>query len=522
MRLNVLLATSLLFIAACGQDAAQTTIEPEQPEQSAAVDSETVTGIAWFDGTVDEAFAHAAETGKPIYLYWGAEWCPPCHAIKATVFSKPEFVERSKLFVPVYLDGDQPNAQAQGERFGVLGYPTMIVFDSAGNELTRIPNGIDIEAYARILDLAMNASSSASAVVARLMDGNAEISPAECRLLAYHAWEQDPEILANYEAADAFLRMYTACPPAQRTERSVLFLSWLDAAIEALEEGASLSAAQREEGREWVEAVAADRDLSEANILRLLLFGPKYVKALTDAGTGSRERLVAAFQSAFDRIAADETVYKRERIYTLAGRIGFERLDDDEAPISEGLANRIREMTAWADESTPSAYERQPIINALANVLKDAGMDDVARPLLLAELDRSKQPYYFMAKLGGIEQRAGNFDAAIEWYEKAYASARGPATRFQWGYYYLQSLIEMAPEDTQRIHDTAVALITELQQSGGFHLRPKAQLAQLEASLLEWGESHGKALAELQDSVRTACETMPTEDDTCRSFLVEA
>ena len=178
MRLNVLLATSLLFIAACGQDAAQTTIEPEQPEQSAAVDSETVTGIAWFDGTVDEAFAHAAETGKPIYLYWGAEWCPPCHAIKATVFSKPEFVERSKLFVPVYLDGDQPNAQAQGERFGVLGYPTMIVFDSAGNELTRIPNGIDIEAYARILDLAMNASSSASAVVARLMDGNAEISPA--------------------------------------------------------------------------------------------------------------------------------------------------------------------------------------------------------------------------------------------------------------------------------------------------------------------------------------------------------
>ena len=53
-----------------------------------------------------------------------------CHAISATVFKSPEFLERSKLFVPVYLDGDTENAQAYGEKFSVRGYPTMIVFDS--------------------------------------------------------------------------------------------------------------------------------------------------------------------------------------------------------------------------------------------------------------------------------------------------------------------------------------------------------------------------------------------------------
>ena len=252
------------------------------------------------------------------------------------------------------------------------------------------------------------------------------------------------------------------------------------------------------------------------------MVGPDFVRALTDARSEDRDTLVAGFHAAFDRIAADESVYKRERIYTLAGRIGFERLEEADAPLSDGLVARIREMTEWADASTPSVYERQPIINALANVLRDAGMDEVAKPLLLAELDRSQQPYYFMVKIADIEQRAGNHEAAIEWLEKAYASTRGPATRFQWGYYYLQGLLEMVPEDTGRITETTVRLISELQESGGIYHRPKAQLEQLEASLEEWGVVHGAALDELRASVRTVCRQIPTEDDACESFLEQA
>ena len=48
---------------------------------------------------------------KPVFLYWGAEWCPPCAQIKSTIFNKREFQERTRLFVPVYLDGDTPSAQ---------------------------------------------------------------------------------------------------------------------------------------------------------------------------------------------------------------------------------------------------------------------------------------------------------------------------------------------------------------------------------------------------------------------------
>src|SRR5215211_6711451 len=39
-------------------------------------------GIAWFHGDVDAAFAAAKAANKPVFLYWGAEWCPPCAQIK--------------------------------------------------------------------------------------------------------------------------------------------------------------------------------------------------------------------------------------------------------------------------------------------------------------------------------------------------------------------------------------------------------------------------------------------------------
>src|SRR5689334_4983761 len=56
-------------------------------------------GIAWFDGDVDAAFAAARASNKPVLLYWGAQWCPPCKQLKSAVFSRPDFIEKSKLFV---------------------------------------------------------------------------------------------------------------------------------------------------------------------------------------------------------------------------------------------------------------------------------------------------------------------------------------------------------------------------------------------------------------------------------------
>ena len=208
---------------------------------------------------------------------------------------------------------------------------------------------------------------------------------------------------------------------------------------------------------------------------------------------------------------------------TLEGRIEFARIDDEDAELPEALRDRIAKAVRWADESTPDPYERQPIINAAANVLGSAGMDDVAKQLLLKEIGISRQPYYFMPDIADIEQRAGNFEAAIDWLKKGYDTSSGPATRFQWGYMYLVGLLEMAPEDVATIESVTVSLISEVQAGGGLYNRPKAQLERLEGKLRTWSEEYGgaPALASIRNAVAAVCGKDPEAASraACESFL---
>ena len=530
---------ALLILAGCGDNQSDSPPRDYRLTVDKPAAKKVESGIEWFEGTVDEAFAAAKESGKPIYLYWGAVWCPPCHAIKATVFKSPEFIERSKLFIPVYLDGDADNAQAYGEEFGVRGYPTMIVFDSNGVELTRIPDGIDLTAYANILDLTLGNMSPASGIVEQVMNTDVSLSEDECTLLAYYSWGQDTKILAERDAADSFRRMTAACPESLRKERSILYLSWLDETLQAAEFDVDIDADPDDEEPEEsltpklkvealkvLENVLGDYELVKANIRTVIFSGATLTRHLTDAGSEERMSLTQKFIDIYDKIAADESVYKRERIYTLSGKMRFERIDDDEAEISDKLKQDIVDTVAWADESTPSVYERQPIINALGNVLYAAGMDDAAKPLLLAELGKSKQPYYYMVSLAEIEQRAGNKDVAISWLKKAYDASQGPATRFQWGANYLKGLLEMAPAETQLIQETTVRLISELQEGGGFFQRPKAQLQRLEGQLQEWGEAQEdeEVLSTIRKSVSAVClaDTQEESRKACEAFLESA
>ena len=132
----------------------------------------------------------AKAANKPVFLYWGAEWCPPCAQIKSTIFSKREFQERSRLFVPVYLDGDTPSAQKYGERFGVVGYPTMILFRPDGTEITRLPGGVDVARYATVLDVALADARPVAEILAAARSGGA-VSDNDWRLLAYYSWGTD-------------------------------------------------------------------------------------------------------------------------------------------------------------------------------------------------------------------------------------------------------------------------------------------------------------------------------------------
>lgn len=527
MRHQALTYLSLLaigLVAGCGEQA--TDAQALQVESSAQVVKSDI-GILWYAGTVHEAFAEAKADDKPVYLYWGAEWCPPCHAISATVFKSKSFIDRSRSFIAVYLDGDTKNAQAIGESFGVYGYPTMIVFDSSGNELTRIPGGMDMQAYAAILDLALDDVAPATEILARVMDGGETLNSNDCRLVAYYSWGQNREILAERDAASVFESFEAACPAELVTEKSILFVNQLGKQIDAAsddEEPQPLTAEQKETALVRIHAILDDHTLVKANVFDVALGGAEITAALTESGTPERQQLQDKFLAALEQLFNDDSVYMRERIYTFAGKIDFERIDDEEAEISDALKEEIRAMVQWADETTVNPYERHPIINAASNVLDEAGMNDVAKSLLLAEIEHAKQPYYFMVALADIEQTAGNNEVAIDWLKRAYDASTGPATRFQWGYYYVSGLIEMTPEDEETIRNATVNLVREVEASGGFYHRPKAQLKRLEGKLRDW-DADEVMLASIRDEVLSVCaqpDDSEAPDSACRQFLTPA
>lgn len=86
--------------------------------------------------TFDQAISESARNGKPILLDFNAEWCPPCQALKQSVFEDASYSNTVQTAViPVSIvdrsreDGQNPpQIDELQSRFRVEAFPTLVVF----------------------------------------------------------------------------------------------------------------------------------------------------------------------------------------------------------------------------------------------------------------------------------------------------------------------------------------------------------------------------------------------------------
>ena len=486
------------LLCACGRgDAAST------PNVDAKSAGNTVTalhadapGIGWFDGDVNAAFASAKVSNKPVLLYWGAQWCPPCKQLKSAVFNRPDFIEKSKLFVAVYLDGDLPDAQKFGDEFRVTGYPTVVVFKPDRTEITRIAGNMDLSLYAGVLDNVLGDVRPVKDVIEIAAKGEGPMAADDCRRLAYHAFNlEDDGAFPAAKLQSAFENAARTCPAELAKERARLHIRAAEQAT-SQQKNAITNGAKADKSLTVaivrVNEILTQKDIALANADALRsLRGEFFLAArqtLPQLAPTLRERWMAIADAATanqefapaDQLAAQLMKIPAAKAYAVDAKV-----PTDVRGVA--LATATKMLAVKQD-----AYVRAGVVNSAINVYIALDEWERARDLLALEATTSNTPHYYIGDLADVEEHLGNKQRSVELLAEAYAKAKGPASRFQWGYQYLDGLLRLTPDDLATIEKVGLQVMAELDGPNSVHRRTLSRLNKLDVKLREWNTSSAR------------------------------
>ncbi|HQX82964.1 MAG TPA: thioredoxin family protein [Vicinamibacterales bacterium] len=99
----------------------------------------TKAAFAW-SHDFDSAVKQARASGKRVFIDFETTWCGPCKTMDEWIWNDAEVAAALNAgYVGLKLDGDIEKAHVK--RFGVTGYPTMVVFDPAKDTIVKKVSG---------------------------------------------------------------------------------------------------------------------------------------------------------------------------------------------------------------------------------------------------------------------------------------------------------------------------------------------------------------------------------------------
>ena len=92
--------------------------------------------------------------GQPVVIDFYADWCIPCKELDAITFTDRNVIEESKRFRRYKVDltsTGSEQTQLAIKKYSIVGVPTIILFDSNGNEVKRVTSFVNAEEFLHIL-----------------------------------------------------------------------------------------------------------------------------------------------------------------------------------------------------------------------------------------------------------------------------------------------------------------------------------------------------------------------------------
>ncbi|MDE2028459.1 MAG: thioredoxin fold domain-containing protein [Candidatus Omnitrophica bacterium] len=83
---------------------------------------------------VEESVAHH----KPVVIDFWAQWCPNCHELDRSVFSRPDVQAKLAGVTALRMDvtnQDDPAVQRMIDKYSIEGVPTIVFLNSRGKEI---------------------------------------------------------------------------------------------------------------------------------------------------------------------------------------------------------------------------------------------------------------------------------------------------------------------------------------------------------------------------------------------------
>jgi thioredoxin:protein disulfide reductase len=110
--------------------------------------------LSWESLSVDEARHKALTEKRPLLVDFTATWCGACKELDKHTFSAESVAQEAGRFVAIKVDAtndEDPAVVAAMQQMKVVGLPTVLIYDSAGNEAVRCTDFVPADPFLEVI-----------------------------------------------------------------------------------------------------------------------------------------------------------------------------------------------------------------------------------------------------------------------------------------------------------------------------------------------------------------------------------